>query len=597
VGKGSLIANEYPALTSQIKETLLSDFNERKIVKTISLKKVAVVAVASLGFGLLSVVPAKADISLPVWVDTATTVNTVAITANTTTVQRTLNTQVNPAAVSAITAPAASSVVFTLKTGATFLTTNIIDMVLDGNVVASQTAGADTAAIALTARTLPSPSVQTTYNYVLRVYQTTGTRAAATTTVDVPVAITVVPASAFSVGRSTVYIADGANTATAATTLLGAEGSSTAGTQVANMRVTLKRGDDTDYASGTVYASMTGPGLLDMTAAVGTNDGDTATDVRSDSLASDADFNIAVTADGTSGVGTINLYIILADGVTKINLPSRTVTFYGSVATLEVVQTMSIAKSAGATTGYTGTTPGATDVAAVVITAKDSSGTTVCGVTGVTALSSDTSVIATSTITEDDGAGDGSVGKCKLIGQITTGSNATSGQTATLTYRHLVAGSSTVYLTAPVLTFKVASGTPKTVALSLDKTTYAPGEKATLTVTMKDSSGNAVSDGAHTDALATWVSSASVQGLPTATAPFTLNGVKTYTVYAPTSGGKFTINATLGTGVAAGATVTEASASVTDANAALLTQLDALNAKIVALNALIAKIMKRLNIR
>ena len=34
--------------------------NERKIVKTISLKKVAVVAVASLGFGLLSVVPAYA---------------------------------------------------------------------------------------------------------------------------------------------------------------------------------------------------------------------------------------------------------------------------------------------------------------------------------------------------------------------------------------------------------------------------------------------------------------------------------------------------------------------------------------------------------
>jgi len=35
--------------------------NERKIVKTISLKKVAVVAVASLGFGLTSVVPANAD--------------------------------------------------------------------------------------------------------------------------------------------------------------------------------------------------------------------------------------------------------------------------------------------------------------------------------------------------------------------------------------------------------------------------------------------------------------------------------------------------------------------------------------------------------
>jgi len=572
-------------------------------VKTISLKKVAVVAVASLGFGLLSVVPAKADITLPVWVDTATTVDTVAITSNTATVQRTLNTQVDAAAVSAITAPAASSVVFTLKTGATFLTSNIVDMLLDGNVVASQTAGGNTAAIALNARTLPSPSVQTTYNYVLRVYQTTGTRAAATTTVDVPVAVTVVPASAFSVGRSTVYIADGANTATAATTLLGAEGANTASTQQANMRVTLKRGDDSAYAAGTVYASITGPGLLDMVADAGDQNGDTNTSgsctvaCRSDSLASDAEFNIAVLGDGTSGVATINLYIILADGVTKVNLPSRTVTFYGSVATLEVVQNMAIAKSAGATTGYTGTAPAATDVAAVVITAKDSSGTTVCGVTGVTALSSDTSVIATSTITEDDGTGAGSVGKCKLIGQITTGSNAASGQTATLTYRHLASGSTTVYLTAPVLTFKVASGTPKTVELKLDKATYAPGEKATLTVSMKDSSGNAVSDGTHTDALDTWVSSASVQGLPTATAPFTIGGVKTYTVYAPTSGGKFTISASLGTGVATGATITEASASVTDANAAVMTQIDALNAKIVALNALIAKIMKKLGVK
>jgi hypothetical protein len=567
-------------------------------VKTISLKKVAVVAVASLGFGLLSVVPAQAAITLPVWVSTQTTVGGVDITANTSTVQRTLNTQVNAAAVSAITAPAGSAIIFAVESGASFVTTNIIDMYIDGVIVQSNTTLGTNNSAVTTTRNLPSPSVQTTYNFLLKVYATAGTdRSAATITADLPVAITVVPASAFSVGRSTVYIADGANTATAATTLLGAEGSSTAGTQVANMRVTLKRGDDTDYTSGTVYASMTGPGLLDMTAAVGDNDGDTATDVRSDSLASDTDFNIAVTADGTSGVGTINLYIILADGVTKVTLPSRTVTFYGSVASLEVVQNMAIAKSAGSTTGYTGTTPGATDAVAVVITAKDSSGTTVCGVTGVTAVSSDTSVIAASTITEDDGTGDGTVGKCKLIGQITTGSNAASGQTATLTYRHLVSGSTTVYLTAPVLTFKVASGTPKTVALSLDKTTYAPGEKATLTVTMKDSSGNAVSDGAHTAALDTWVASASVQGLPSATAPVTIGGVKTYTVYAPTSGGKFTISATLGAGVSAGATITEASASVTDANAGLLTQIDALNAKIVALNALIAKIMKKLGVK
>ena len=77
MGKGSLIANEYPNTTSQIKENLLSDLNERKIVKTISLKKVAVVAVASLGFGLLSVVPANAALGA-ITVTTAITDGTTA---------------------------------------------------------------------------------------------------------------------------------------------------------------------------------------------------------------------------------------------------------------------------------------------------------------------------------------------------------------------------------------------------------------------------------------------------------------------------------------------------------------------------------------
>jgi len=265
---------------------------------------------------------------------------------------------------------------------------------------------------------------------------------------------------------------------------------------------------------------MTGPGLLDMTADVTDLNGDDNTsgsctaDCRSDSLASDASFNIAVTGDGTSGVGTVNMYIILADGVTKVTLPSKTVTFYGSVASITVKQNYKYVTSAGATTGYTGTTPGATDVAAVVISALDSNGVDVCGVTGLSALSSDTSVLATSTITEDDGTGAGSVGACKYIGQITSGANAASAQSATLTFRHLVSGSTTTYLTSPVLTFTIGKSTPKTIVLSLDKTSYAPGEKATLTATLKDSSGNIVSDGNHAAALdAGLSSSAAIQGL------------------------------------------------------------------------------------
>jgi hypothetical protein len=54
--------------------------NERKIVKTISLKKVAVIAVTSLGFGLLSVVPANAVAQTGV---AMTAVNATKATANT----------------------------------------------------------------------------------------------------------------------------------------------------------------------------------------------------------------------------------------------------------------------------------------------------------------------------------------------------------------------------------------------------------------------------------------------------------------------------------------------------------------------------------
>ena len=573
-------------------------------MKTISLKKVAAVAVASLGFGLLSVVPANAVATPPIYISTATTVAGTALSATTLAagVSRTIS-PVATDAVASITAPAGSAIVFTIKSAAAFIATDIVDIQANGITYVRDTSVSAATSTAITSWT--TPTTAGTYSGNIRVYAGDGTNVATANNsspggvFDIAFTLTLVDLSAFSLGRTTVYIADGATAATAETTLLGAESSKTSGTQVANMRVTLNRADDSDYTSGTVYAYMTGPGLLDMTAAVATLDGDDntsgscAADCRSDSLASDTDFNIAITADGTGGVGTVNLYIILADGVTKVTLPSRSVTFYGAVASLSVKQNMSVAKSAGATTGYTGTTPGATDVAAVVITAKDSDGNIVCGATP-SALSSDTSVLALSTVTEDDGAGDGSVGKCLLIGQITTGTNATSGQTATLTYRQLVSG---VYVNAPALTFKVASGTPKTVSLTLDKATYAPGEKATLTVTMKDSSGNLVSDGTHTAALDTWTASGSVQGLPSATAPFTLNGVKTYTVYAPVIGGKFSINATLGTGVAAGATITSAEATVTDGNAALMTQIDALNAKIVALNALIAKIMKKLGVK
>jgi hypothetical protein len=119
-----------------------------------------------------------------------------------------------------------------------------------------------------------------------------------------------------------------------------------------------------------------------------------------------------------------------------------------------------------------------------------------------------------------------------------------------------------------------------------------------LTITGKDSLGNAVSDGTQTALFtAAPVYSKTVNGsLPTADITF-IGGVATFKQFAPASSGAYTVTATVNPLVADAGAVVSAASSVVDGNAALLTQIDALNAKIVALNALIAKIMKKLGVK
>jgi hypothetical protein len=61
--KGSLISDECSLLRQAVlKKSLRSTFNERKQMSTkTSIKRIALVAVSALGFGLLSVMPAKAS--------------------------------------------------------------------------------------------------------------------------------------------------------------------------------------------------------------------------------------------------------------------------------------------------------------------------------------------------------------------------------------------------------------------------------------------------------------------------------------------------------------------------------------------------------
>jgi hypothetical protein len=598
-----------PPLTSQVKENLLSDLNERKIVKTISLKKVSAVAVASLGLGLLSVVPAQAAVTLPLWVDTATTVGGVAITADTATVTRTLNTQVAAAAVKTITASAGEEIIFVVKSAGTFTTSSIIDMSIDGTVVQTQTTLGTNATVATTARNLPSVTKSTTFIYNLRVYETADTRLAATTTVDLPVSITVVPRTGYSNTLSTAFINYGA-AATAPTSATTAEqGSVTAakGTaNSANINLLMKNASGADYLTGaSVSAEISGPGYLRWVDEA--NDAaNCAVDPAYDanigrSLAAravDAQSSLYVCADGTSGVATVTIKVTDADD-SVYTLATRSLTFFGSVTKIAATGVLTIGRSAGAALGVDTAARTAGVTPSIIVKATDKNDVGVSGLT-FTLKSSNVNVMTETLTCNEDIKATANVassgGKGFYNCATTSSSGSKSGDKADLTVRIVdPAGDGTTFLTSVVAFTIGGSAATGTETLAFDKTSYAPGEAMVITRTGKDSSGNSVSDGTASPELkfskavggtapiaGTYVGGASKSSTSAATAG----------VFAPVTPGAFTVIAT-----AANGTTITASATVTDANAGLLTQLDALNAKIVALNALIAKIMKKLGVK
>jgi hypothetical protein len=366
------------------------------------------------------------------------------------------------------------------------------------------------------------------------------------------------------------------------------------GAAQATIAVTINDQNGTAINGQALAITVAGPGLIIAVSGNGaTGTGNvratsrSATDQANTNLA-----HIGITADGTSGVSTITI----TSGTTVI--ATKTVTFYGAVKTLTAKQNHVIASSTAALLGTGVTTPAATSIAttpAVVITAKDANGVAVPNLT-ITAKSSDLTVMS-ETIEQ--------AGDSVTTGNYNIGVNSvtnTSGKTATLTFR--VMSGTTVLAESAAVPYTLG-GAVATVALSLDKSAYGQGSAAVATLTVKDSVGNKAFDGDHTTvitgALATSMSIVKTLqfNATTATTVSSLNGVSTVSFNAPASAtAVWTISGTAGAGASVDAgKALSATASVTDATAAIQTSIASLNAKIVALNALIAKIMKRLNIR
>jgi len=600
-------------------------------VKTISLKKVAVVSVASLGFGLLSVVPAKAAV-LPNGTATAITLSSVttspvvgtavhlkmgttlaALTATTTADTLTFQSAVTsfPAGGSVATVgvlPANQTPAGTATDITTTASTAAVTVVAGGNIRVTTTGTTAWSAQTLTYLGGFSFTPTKAGAHVVTVWVDTDVDGQLDPTeVSQTVSVTVAAAADLAASTSTVFMR-GDNTATAAdatTDAIPAVATATAGTaNSAAITISLKDSANVAMASGnTVSATLTGPGYIRWsTADAPTASQCSATPTYAATLGrsitaqtADAVGTLYVCADGISGVSTVVITAANAAGVSQ-TLATKTVTFYGAVTKIVATGVLTVGRAGGYAVGVdTANRNAATVVPSVIIKATDKNGVGVGGLTGgITAVSSDATVMTSTVTNNPDTAGatysSGGLGFYNVATNTATSSK--SGGKATLTFRVVdPAGDGTTYLTSTV-DFTIG-GSVATETLSFDKATYAPGESMIVTITAKDSSGNPVYDGAASPAV---TFSKSVGGTAPAASTY-VGGKKSNsanTLFAPAIPGAFQALATSGN--AAGSALT-ASATVSDANAALMTQIDALNAKIVALNALIAKIMKKLGVK
>jgi len=610
-------------------------------VKTISLKKVSAVAVASLGFGLLSVVPAQAadvangtlssitlknitaapTVGTNVFVQSGLTTGAAYTAAATVTFTIKAAITSNPAggnvgvvAVAAASAtPAGTATTLTRGVNAT----TAVPITQSGNALISTLANTDT----LAAQTIAyhgayrfNPTKAGTY--VLTAWQDTDADDQIDTSeVQQTVSITVAASAVYSNTLSTAFQSFGAGSAapTAATTAAPINQTSTKGgldatnDVASSIDVVVKGSTGSDYTAASLSAEISGPGYLVWADEAATTADKCAVSPTyganiGRSLAAravDAQSRIAVCADGTSGVATVTIKMTDADD-SVYTLATRTVTFFGAVSKIVATGVLTNARAAGASA--TGTAVAdrdlSSEVPSVIVYATDKNGVGVTGLT-ITAKSSDVTVMnsALPTIAEDIKStaniySSGGAGYYNI--QTQSASSAVSGGKATMTFRVVdPAGDGTTYLTSDVA-FTIG-GSVSTETITFDKTSYAPGEAMVVTITAKDSSGNPVYDGAASPAISF---SKAVGGTAPAASVYSAGKKSTSatapTVFAPAISGAFQALATSGN--AAGSAIS-ASATVTDANAGLLTQIDALNAKIVALNALIAKIMKKLGVK
>jgi trimeric autotransporter adhesin len=561
-------------------------------------KRVALVAVAALGLGVLSVAPSSATI-------TNVTLTTVNGTASTTGVNDS-----STAASIAINALATASDSFTvrtvLKSRPSTATVNPVQAINDtatstgltgsGYVVVGGTSSGviglqtkfnidSTTVVTPASNTYGAVKILNFFDTSTSVVAGTYTYTAVVTPFNAGVAGTIVTkdftivvaagaedSKVASSTHSTAFLSLGNTSASSGQTVDSSVAvvATASAADVAEVNIILKNGSNVaSKVVESVTATITGAGVI------GLDGGTTYGKSILLSYEAAANMTLGVRADGTAGTGTITI------STPSVSFAAKTVTFYAKSASTAVASVAkSVIESSGSATADT-----------VRVAIKDANGATWAGAAYIYASSAADALIAGS-VTPSACTFDpvDARHECDVTGK-TVG-----------TAKFKVIDADTVAdatWTSNEVSVRVATSVPASFKLVFDKASYQPGEKAVLSVVPVDAAGAQMVGKTYTGLLATGGITSNIAlgtGSDTLTATDivvsatssaasgTTAGQRNYTVYMPFASGDVIVTATGGTGLPAAARVAvTATASVVNSSVDAAT--DAANEATDAANA------------
>ena len=609
--------------------------NERKQMSTkTNFKRIALVAVASLGLGLLSSAPSQAAFSgtagaaLTVTVaggtgsltgtrSDSTTAGTVSVAGlallSNDSYTVTASIKSVPGTTTLASAPAllfmakdtATSTGATLQQGINNAGTAYTSSsgnsparttgfgVTDSNTTVSATASAINTYVnaswyAYQESTTGKERVAGAYVYTVIVTPNPGAGTAQVVDITITIAALAADAVTASPAYSTAYIgtSTSSNTADAAVSALA----TTSADAVAGLTVNLRNISNGSGASESVTITTTA-GLV----------GDSSVRGRSVVLKyTGSSTTYSIFPDGTTGNATISI------STPSVTFSSKTMSFYAASA-----------KTITATVGTPLLGVGA-NAGAVRGVALDASGNVWTGTAYIVASSAADALIAGSATTPVS---------CGAYDAANSRHNCPVTAIAAGTAKFKIIDAATVALataTSNEVSVTVSTATMASVKIEFDKATYAPNERAMIYITPLDSTGKAMQSATYTSVLAaggitvngqlSYVGSTTTADSLTAVTGFTTAaqnsstsraraGSIQYTVFMPVSGGTVTLSATGGTalpvalrtvgGLTATATVTDSGAAALAAVTALATTVASLKTLITTLTNLVLKIQKK----